>query len=235
MDLEIARIQHGLRYTVIRPHNFYGVNQNIWDRYRNVLGIWMYQILNGEQMTIYGDGEQTRAFSFVDADLDANGEKHLVQCGKLMELRLRYPTQFGNGYASTTLSIPPGLANWCYLQFDRRDSEQRLYTILPEKAKRYIADTYYAACPFADAPLGQIAKWTGGRQAKGWYANVTVRPLGVASAVIYDGNKKTDGHSNYIHRFGEENGIRPVICVDATGRIWFAGGDYTCPTPGITN
>lgn len=176
-----------------------------------------------------------RAFSFVDADLDANGEKHLVQCGKLMELRLRYPTQFGNGYASTTLSIPPGLANWCYLQFDRRDSEQRLYTILPEKAKRYIADTYYAACPFADAPLGQIAKWTGGRQAKGWYANVTVRPLGVASAVIYDGNKKTDGHSNYIHRFGEENGIRPVVCVDATGRIWFAGGDYTCPTPGITN
>ncbi len=66
MDLEIARIQHGLRYTIVRPHNVYGVNQNIWDRYRNVLGIWMYQILNGEQLTIYGDGEQTRAFSFVD-------------------------------------------------------------------------------------------------------------------------------------------------------------------------
>ena len=66
MDLEIARIQHGLRYTIIRPHNFYGVNQNIWDRYRNVLGIWMCQILHDEQMTIYGDGEQSRAFSFVD-------------------------------------------------------------------------------------------------------------------------------------------------------------------------
>lgn len=66
MDLEIARIQHGLRYTIIRPHNFYGVNQNIWDRYRNVLGIWMCQIMAGEPMTIYGDGEQTRAFSFVD-------------------------------------------------------------------------------------------------------------------------------------------------------------------------
>jgi len=176
-----------------------------------------------------------RAFRFVDADLDANGEKHLVQCGKLMELRLRYPKSSGTEYASTTLTIPPELANWCYLKFDRRDAEQRLYTVLPEAAKRYIAQTYYAACPFPDAPLRKIASWAGGRQAAGWYANVTVRPLGIASAVIYDGDKKSDGHSNYIHRFGEENGIRPVVCVDATGRIWFAGGDYTCPTPGITN
>ena len=46
MDLEIAKQQHGLNYTIVRPHNFYGINQNIWDKYRNVLGIWMYQILN---------------------------------------------------------------------------------------------------------------------------------------------------------------------------------------------
>lgn len=65
-DLKIAYEQHGLKYTIIRPHNFYGVNQNIWDKYRNVLGIWMYQILNNEQPTIFGDGEQTRAFSYVD-------------------------------------------------------------------------------------------------------------------------------------------------------------------------
>ena len=65
-DLKIAYEQHGLDYTIIRPHNFYGINQNIWDRYRNVLGIWMYQILNGERPTIFGDGKQTRAFSYVD-------------------------------------------------------------------------------------------------------------------------------------------------------------------------
>jgi UDP-glucose 4-epimerase len=55
-----------LDYCIIRPHNVYGVNQNIWDKYRNVLGIWMYQHLNGEPMTIFGDGEQTRAFSCID-------------------------------------------------------------------------------------------------------------------------------------------------------------------------
>ena len=69
-DLKIAYDQHKLEYTIIRPHNIYGINQNIWDKYRNVLGIWMYQILNNECPTIYGDGLQTRAFSFVDDCLE---------------------------------------------------------------------------------------------------------------------------------------------------------------------
>ena len=65
-DLKIALDQHGLKYTIIRPHNFYGQNQNIWDKYRNVLGIWMYQIMNNMPPTIFGDGNQTRSFSYVD-------------------------------------------------------------------------------------------------------------------------------------------------------------------------
>jgi UDP-glucose 4-epimerase len=66
MDVQIAGEQHGLDWCIIRPHNVYGIKQNIWDKYRNVLGIWMYQHLNGEPMTIFGDGEQTRAFSYID-------------------------------------------------------------------------------------------------------------------------------------------------------------------------
>lgn len=66
MDIQIANEQHGLDYCIIRPHNVYGVKQNIWDKYRNVLGIWMYQYMNDEPMTIFGDGFQTRAFSYID-------------------------------------------------------------------------------------------------------------------------------------------------------------------------
>lgn len=66
MDLEIASRQHGMEYCIIRPHNVYGKNQNIWDPYRNVLGIWMYKSINNEPMTIYGDGENTRAFTYID-------------------------------------------------------------------------------------------------------------------------------------------------------------------------
>jgi UDP-glucose 4-epimerase len=66
MDIQIAGEQHGLDWCIIRPHNVYGRNQNIWDKYRNVLGIWMYQHLNGLPMTIFGDGNQSRAFSCID-------------------------------------------------------------------------------------------------------------------------------------------------------------------------
>lgn len=65
MDIQIAGEQHGLDWCIIRPHNVYGKNQNIWDKYRNVLGIWMYQRLNNLPMTIFGDGSQTRAFSHI--------------------------------------------------------------------------------------------------------------------------------------------------------------------------
>ena len=70
MDIQIAGEQHGLDWCIIRPHNFYGKNQNIWDKYRNVLGIWMYQYLNNMPMTIFGDGEQVRAFSYIDDSLE---------------------------------------------------------------------------------------------------------------------------------------------------------------------
>jgi UDP-glucose 4-epimerase len=70
MDIKIAGEQHGLDWCIIRPHNVYGAKQNIWDKYRNVLGIWMYQHLIGKPMTIFGSGNQTRAFSYIDDSLE---------------------------------------------------------------------------------------------------------------------------------------------------------------------
>ena len=66
MDIKVANDQHKLDYCILRPHNVYGAKQNIWDKYRNVLGIWMYQYMNGEPLTIFGDGSQQRAFSCID-------------------------------------------------------------------------------------------------------------------------------------------------------------------------
>ena len=63
MDLKEAYEKFGLKYTIIRPHNVVGIYQNIWDRYRNVIGIWARKIINNEPISIYGDGLQTRAFS----------------------------------------------------------------------------------------------------------------------------------------------------------------------------
>ena len=44
LDLQAAAAMFGLRYTVFRPHNVYGERQNIADRYRNVVGIFMNQV-----------------------------------------------------------------------------------------------------------------------------------------------------------------------------------------------
>ncbi|MGE4198563.1 MAG: NAD-dependent epimerase/dehydratase family protein, partial [Phycisphaerales bacterium] len=62
-DLRVAHEMFGLDSIVFRPHNVYGTRQNIGDRYRNVVGIFMNQCLRGEPLTIFGDGEQMRAFS----------------------------------------------------------------------------------------------------------------------------------------------------------------------------
>ncbi len=66
MDIQIAGEQHGLDWHIIRPHNVYGNRQILNDPYRNVLGIWMYNVLNGLPITIYGDGMQIRAFTYID-------------------------------------------------------------------------------------------------------------------------------------------------------------------------
>jgi UDP-glucose 4-epimerase len=66
LDLRAAHEMFGLAYTIFRPHNVYGEHQNIGDRYRNVVGIFMNQVMQGEPMTIFGDGSQKRAFSHID-------------------------------------------------------------------------------------------------------------------------------------------------------------------------
>jgi UDP-glucose 4-epimerase len=65
LDLKAAHEMFALPYVIFRPHNVYGENQNIGDRYRNVIGIFMNQIMLRLPLTIFGDGEQTRAFSYI--------------------------------------------------------------------------------------------------------------------------------------------------------------------------
>jgi UDP-glucose 4-epimerase len=52
-------------YTIFRPHNVFGPHQNPSDPYRNVVGIFMKKGLAGEPLPIFGDGSQTRSFTFI--------------------------------------------------------------------------------------------------------------------------------------------------------------------------
>ena len=101
MDIQIAGEQHGLDWCIIRPHNVYGIKQNIWDKYRNVLGIWIYQHLNEQPMTIFGDGNQTRAFSYIDdslgplwnAAITPNASKQVINLGGIKKCSINEAAQ----------------------------------------------------------------------------------------------------------------------------------------------
>lgn len=64
-ELQVCKAMFNLDYMIFRPHNVYGERQNIGDKYRNVVGIFMNQLLQNKPMTIFGDGTQTRAFSYI--------------------------------------------------------------------------------------------------------------------------------------------------------------------------
>jgi UDP-glucose 4-epimerase len=64
-ELQVTHEMFGLDYVIFRPHNVYGERQNIGDRYRNVVGIFMNQLMKGDPMSIFGDGTQQRAFTHI--------------------------------------------------------------------------------------------------------------------------------------------------------------------------
>lgn len=64
-ELEASHAMFGLNHVIFRPHNVYGEFQNIGDKYRNVIGIFMNQLMQDLPMTVFGDGSQSRAFSYI--------------------------------------------------------------------------------------------------------------------------------------------------------------------------
>jgi len=79
MMLEIFARTYGLHYAILRPHNVYGPRQNTADPYRNVLGIWINRVLRNKPPIIYGKGDQTRAFSYVEDVIPALANATFVE------------------------------------------------------------------------------------------------------------------------------------------------------------
>lgn len=94
--IELLSSVHGFDYTIIRPHNVYGERQNLSDPYRNVVGIFMRRVLNSQPLVVYGDGEQTRAFSYINdvtpyiakAGWAPESSKEIINIGPLEEFTI---------------------------------------------------------------------------------------------------------------------------------------------------
>lgn len=116
MDLQIAAEQHGLDYCIIRPHNVYGPKQNIWDPYRNVLGIWMYKSLRNEPITVYGTGDQTRAFSYIDDILPCLWNAAIFDKARNQIINLGGMKEYSLNTAKDIISQVTGNKNVVYLE-----------------------------------------------------------------------------------------------------------------------
>lgn len=89
---ELLSDVHDFRYTTIRPHNVYGEYQSLRDKYRNVFGIWMNSIMRNEPITIYGDGNQIRSFSYIQNSLSCYANAMNKNCdGEIINLGGKIP------------------------------------------------------------------------------------------------------------------------------------------------
>ena len=181
----------------------------------------------------------THVIEWSDPDV---GDAHLIEIGRLAELYVRGPND-GAKIKGTQFSVPESLIPHNYLSFDKGHRFQRIYVLADTALCRALKRAYWNPGGTTYL-LADVAKAAGGRHATADYPSIDVQPVGILTHVTYLTEKTGDtGEARlgwkdanlYIHHMGEESGIQPVLCIDSRGRIWLAGGNYTCPTPGITD
>ena len=174
-----------------------------------------------------------------DPDVDGmlGGEGHVIETGRMVELHFREPHR----RKDTVVRLNRNEANGSHLVFDPDHANHRLYIFSHPKFaermhKKYRQEAGYRKnSRYTEMPLVEAAKIVGGKHATSDYPKVDVVPIGILTHVVYATEKKGDGYSFYIHKMGEESGIKPALTIDDRGRLWIAGGNYTSPTPGITD
>lgn len=138
------------------------------------------------------------------------------------------------------IEIPAAELNDNAVVFDPKHKGERIYLLLGARQQQRMRRLWNPQA--RGVALGTLAAQGEGRHARGpaasGYPRVTVQPLGILTHIKYRTWKKGDDDATkgsfYIHEMGEEGGVPPILAVDAKGRLWLAGGSYTCPTPGIT-
>jgi len=166
--------------------------------------------------------EANQVWEVDDPDLPVE----LVEMGKLKEL----------GWEGSNLGLPAD-----FFQFSAKASltfcpaTERLYCLLTPRDQEALYQEFWIPHSHGRLDLPALAHEAGGSQNGHPYPRIRVLPIGPATYIIYGTHKKGDGPSLYEHEFGEESGLLPWLAVDAQGRLWFAGGNYTVPDGGITD
>ena len=95
-----ARV-YGLETVVLRYFNVFGPFQDPTSHYSGVLAIFCRRMLAGEQPTIYGDGEQSRDFTYIDNVVHAN-----LLAAELRRRKFRPDDERGDGHRASRSMKP---------------------------------------------------------------------------------------------------------------------------------
>ena len=188
-----------------------------------------------------GDNWTQHIIEVDDDDLPS----HLIECGRLIRLHIRAPStartnRHPRRRRDTKIEFSAAVSKNSHVAFDPNHRDERLYLIVSPQAQAELKKAFWDRSSMKSQSLNDVAEVAGGRHGQRDYPDVLVKPLGVITAVVYRTRKSGDENpedprSYYIHKLAEITGKFPFLCVDDRGRLWFVGGNYTSPTPGITD
>jgi UDP-glucose 4-epimerase len=127
-ELAVTHRMFGLPYVIFRPHNVYGELQNIGDRYRNVLGIFINQIMQDKPMSIFGDGEQTRAFSYVGDIVPAIAASPSIEAAKQEIFNVGADTPYSVNALAETVRAAMGVPDHPVVHHPPRDEVKHAFS-----------------------------------------------------------------------------------------------------------
>jgi UDP-glucose 4-epimerase len=127
-ELAVTNRMFGLPYVIFRPHNVYGELQNIGDRYRNVLGIFINQIMQDQPLSIFGDGEQTRAFSYVGDIVPAIAASPTIEAARQEIFNVGADTPYSVNSLADTVRSAMGVPDHPVIHHPPRDEVKHAFS-----------------------------------------------------------------------------------------------------------
>jgi len=168
--VEVLADVHDFEYVILLPHNVFGERQCLSDPQRNVLAIWMNSIMRGEPVLIFGDGKQTRAFSYIGNSLPCYLKCLTEGSGEVINTGGERPTTINDAAELVVQAMAPEYKNVEIKHIEDRPREVKHAFCTIEKSQKMLG--YEEKISFEDG-IKRMARWAKGLGARRWI-NITL-------------------------------------------------------------